>query len=74
MSIYTDLLAIGAEVDNHYADLYVKATKQALEVLVKHGCRFESFRSVVDGAQWFDVPFAFDPYWEGKLTAAGDIH
>lgn len=74
MSLYTDLVALGAEVDNHYSDLYVKATKQVLETLVKHGCRFTAFRSVVDGAQWFDIPFAFDPYWEGKLTKAGVQH
>lgn len=65
-SLYQDLKAAGCELDNHESDLYVLADDTALKVLDVHRVRRGMFRSSVDGAYWYEVPFAFDPWWDAR--------
>jgi hypothetical protein len=68
MSLYTDLLAAGVPLDNHRSDLYAKVTPES-RVLVdayEHRKNVTVFVSQVDGEPWYDIPFAFDPFWERK--------
>lgn len=71
MSLYQQLKAAGVPLSNHESDLYVKDTPEAVVILVANGktpgafgC--ERFRSRIDEAYWFDVPFMYDPYWEKR--------
>jgi len=64
-SIYSQLLALGAQMDNHRSDLYVKRTPETAALL---GSRegVTVFTCQLDGKLWYDVPFAFEPYWDAK--------
>jgi hypothetical protein len=70
-SIYSRLVAAGCQIDSHESDLYVKASPEALAVIrqfeaeggVTHRKRFTS---QIDGTEWYDLPFAFDPFWAKK--------
>ncbi len=67
MSIYTDFVKAGCEIDHHESDLYVKDSAVARDVIVaaQKECElvpFEVFTGT-DGRQWLDLPFAYDPFW-----------
>jgi len=68
MSLYTDLIAAGVPVDNHESDLYCLASDEARRLIVAHNMRGTSFLSAFDGRVWFDVPFAYDPWWEARTV------
>jgi len=63
---YAELLAIGAEIDSHEADLYVRATPETVKLVKNTGWGFTYFKSEIDGRLWLDVPFAFIPFWGKK--------
>ena len=67
---YAELLAIGAELDNHESDLYAKASPEVLAVVKDTGWNFTTFRSQIDGKLWLDIPFAYLPFWERKQRSA----
>ena len=76
-SLYQRLKDAGAEIDNHYSDLYVKKTPKVDEIIkqakidgVVHSTG-SPFRNNVDGKTWIDIPFQFDPYWEKKGAIQG---
>lgn len=66
MTIHQKLKAAGCEISNHESDLYVKATKESREILkdYEHRGTVTNFTNQIDKQQWFEVPFAFDPFWE----------
>lgn len=67
MSLYKDLRAAGIPIDHHESDLYVLATPAARSLIKKHGIKAPgSFKSDVDGMIWFDIPFAYEPFWDKK--------
>ena len=69
-TIYKQAVAAGIEIDHHESDLYLKDCKESREVLTgyRFGCNVRRFVSQVDGAMWFDVPFAYDPFWAAKTV------
>lgn len=68
MSLYTDLLAAGVPLENHRSDLYAKVipASRALIQAYEHRQNVRMFTSQIDGEPWYDIPFAFDPFWERK--------
>jgi len=71
-NLYHELKEAGCEIDNHESDLYVKDTDKSRKIITKHGLKFDGwtvqgFRSQIDGERWFDIPFAFTPYWDKRL-------
>lgn len=70
LSIYKQIVLTipASEIDHHESDLYVKRT-QASQAIVQHcnrsgiGC----FRH--QGAAWWDIPFAYEPFWEKGVIA-----
>lgn len=76
-TLYEALHAAGVPLDSHESDLYVKDTPEARAILVAHGkcpgawgC--EAFTSNIEPRDcWFDVPFAFDPYWQQRQNEPG---
>lgn len=66
-TLYEALVAAGAKIENHASDLYTpvcEATRELLNQYPEH--RASVFTSQIDGQLWYDVPFAFLPYWEAK--------
>lgn len=78
MSLYTELVAAGIEVSNWQSDLYFPVTKEAREILARHPVQkanATTFKSQTTGRPYYDVPFAYDPFWEARrprLTADSD--
>lgn len=66
MSLYTDLIEAGQPVSNWQSDLYCPVNEVTCALLKKHDKLATTFTNQVDGGLWFDVPFAFDPYWEQR--------
>ena len=72
MSLYTELVAAGIETSNRYSDLYFPVSEESTKILTaysKEKSIAQRFKSNIDGVMTYEVPFAFDPYWEGKLNA-----
>jgi hypothetical protein len=61
----------GIPYDHHESDLYVLVTPESQKILVEClGPRPNgicTFTSQIDGKLWYDVPFAYRPFWEAKL-------
>lgn len=74
MTLYQELIAAGVEVSNHESDLYCPVTEQTTALLKKHdktmATKFRNQRPPNVGQWWYDVPFAFDPWWEARASKA----
>ena len=48
------------------SDLYLKVTPASKKLLENfEGGRYvQTFRDQIDGELWFDIPFAYIPFWE----------
>lgn len=68
MSLYSELKGAGIKLDNHFSDLYFECTELSTKILKRHPeCRTaQTFISRLDKKRWYEVPFAYVPYWEGK--------
>lgn len=77
LSFYSALKSAGIEMDSHASDLYVPVTPESTAILAKYPDQqntASTFLSAIDGRRHYDVPFAFEPYWEkGSLNAAVNI-
>lgn len=78
MTLYQQLKAIGAEIENHQSDLYVKSTPEVDKIIVEYAkeqgefapgkpkfCS-SKFISPIDKKVWWDIFGAYDPFWESK--------
>jgi len=72
-SLYHRLVDAGFEIDHHESDLYVRVTDESRAII--EGWMAESglgrdflstFVSDIDKKRYFDVPFAFQPYWDAR--------
>lgn len=66
-TLFDKVVEAGLEYDNHYSDLYIKVSDKARELLHAYpfGRQVKSFTGT-DGEFWYEVPFAFDPFWQGE--------
>jgi len=55
-------------IDHHSygSDLYLKVTptSKKLSASFEGGRYVQIFRDQIDGELWFDIPFAYIPFWE----------
>ena len=58
----------GNEIDHHQSDLYLKVTPISQELVNNYEFKgnVKRFYSRVDNSSWFDIPFAYSPYWMRK--------
>jgi hypothetical protein len=71
MTIYEDMRAAGLEIHNHCSDLYVEINDTSREILDKpehelHKRNATGFMCQVTHKMHFDIPFAYEPYWESR--------
>lgn len=68
MSIYTEMKEAGVKMSSHESDLYVPVNEvtSALVSVYEHMNNVTTFISNIDRKAWYDIPFAFDPYWEKR--------
>ena len=53
------------EIDHHQSDLYLKVTPISEELVKNFEFKnnVKRFYSRVDNSSWFDIPFAYTPFW-----------
>lgn len=75
MSIYTDAKALGIPIASHESDLYLKATPEARKLVAayEHKQNVTTFNSSDGTGVWFDVPFAYDLFWEKRATPRANV-
>jgi hypothetical protein len=66
MTIYEALQAAGATLDSHESDLYVFDTPAVRKLFQDFAVSATPFRHDVTNELWWDIAFAFDPWWEAK--------
>lgn len=67
-TIYEQLKAAGVPLNSHESDLYAKVTPESKAIVEKweHFQNASQFTSQIDGQRWYDLPFAYDPFWKAK--------
>ena len=55
----------GIEHDSHCSDLYLPVTDETKAMIADYEFKgnVTIFTSEIDGTLWYDIPFAFDPFW-----------
>ena len=73
MSLYDHMKLNGVEIDNHESDLYVPVSPVTAHFIARyeHKANVTTFVSAIDGKLWYDIPFAYMPFWERKQSGAG---
>ena len=68
MNIYQQLTEAGCQISNHYSDLYVEVSEASRKIIRDYEflSKVQVFRNNLDGRLWYDIPFAYEPYWEEK--------
>lgn len=70
--LYDEIIKVTqpCERDHHYSDLYVKDSPEVRKILYryKYFSNVTTFRDQTDKrrALWYDIPFAYLPYWQGQ--------
>lgn len=70
--IYERAVTQGLERDHHESDLYLKVTtdSQALVRQYKFRANVTTFVSQIDRCLWYDIPFAYQPFWNRAAKRA----
>jgi hypothetical protein len=71
-TIYEQLKSAGVPLDNHYSDLYAQVTPESTAILreYEYWGQVTTFVHQVAGQGWYDIPFAFDPYWARRKATS----
>jgi hypothetical protein len=68
MTIYDQMKAAGVQISNHESDLYVPVNP--ISTAIVNAYEFKSnvtiFTSNSDKKPWYDIPFAYSPFWRSK--------
>ena len=69
MSIYTELKEAGVLLDYHESDLYAKKCPESIAIIEKYEFKnnVRLFWDSINKEPWYDIPFAFDPFWERRI-------
>jgi hypothetical protein len=71
MSLYEKLKEAGIKLDSHESDLYFEMSGRAMRIATQFSVEMKAATvfTGTDGKLWVDVPFAYQPWWEGKVGA-----
>lgn len=63
---YREVLELGVQVESHYGDLYIPVTPETTDLVARYGSApsVAVFKSQIEGNDWYDIPFAYVPWWE----------
>jgi hypothetical protein len=63
----------GLEHSNHSSDLYIPVNAETMGFIKDYEFRVNvtRFTSNIDGKPWYDVPFAYMPFWD-KVSARAE--
>ena len=69
-TIYQEMVKHNIPTDSHESDLYVLKTPES-EAIIRnwdYAYGVTTFVSQIDNRVWFDIPFAYSPWWESRLS------
>jgi hypothetical protein len=71
MIIFEIVKSEGIDYSNHESDLYIPVTERTKELIKDYEFKTNvtTFVSNIDQKLWYDVPFAYLPYWHSKQKA-----
>lgn len=74
-TLFQEIVEAGIPYSNHESDLYVPVTEQTTALIVKHdrlgtATTFRNQRPPNVGERWYDLPFAYEPFWEARQKRA----
>ena len=66
MDIYEQLKKANIPLDHHASDLYAKVTPESQKIIESYPGKSHvtTFISNLDFESWYDIPFAYTPFWE----------
>lgn len=72
--IYSIVIAENIPHASHYSDLYIPVTPRTTQIVHDHAKALKTkglgmvktFKNQVEGGLWYDIPFAYTPYWDAK--------
>lgn len=70
--IYDAMVAVlpPEHIDHHDSDLYVKMTPETSAIINRSGLirghGYTVFTDQITGTLWYDIAFAYSPYWEER--------
>ena len=69
MGIYQKLKEANIKLDHHESDLYALKCPESKAIIEKYAFKrnVSVFKSKIDGKMWYEIPFAFTPYWERRI-------
>ncbi len=67
MIIFKNAIALGIKIDHKGSDLYIPVTDETRKLVSDYEYKqgVTTFTSQIDGGLWYDIPFAYDPFFEG---------
>ncbi len=68
MNIFEEIKKVGVEYSSWQSDLYFPKNKTTDEIVSRYEFKgnVTTFKDNITGNTWYDVPFAYDPFWESK--------
>ena len=73
--IYKAMKDAKVEIDNHCSDLYVPVNEKTRAIVneYQYKCNVTMFTNQIDGKPWYDVPFAYEPYYAPMIKRAEQL-
>jgi hypothetical protein len=65
-TLYREVVKRKIEHSNHYSDLYLPKTSETIRLCSYFNVTPTIFTNNIDGKQWLDIPFMFEPYWNER--------
>ena len=58
------------QIGSWTSDLQCKVMKDTTAVIDRYKYKHlvTTFRSAIDGTLWYEIPFAYTPWWEGRCN------
>lgn len=67
IELYDEIVKVTTEGQrgNWTSDLQCKVTKETMRVIDRYHYKYlvTTFHSALDGTLWYEIPFAFTPWW-----------
>lgn len=73
-NIYSEIRKLGIQYAALASDLYIPVNEQTKQLIAhyEHKCNVTTFVDNITGTLWYEIPFAFTPYWD-NILANGDM-
>lgn len=65
-TIYAECCERHIPMSNHQSDLYIPVTPETTELVKYYKCCYGTFVNQIDKHLWYDVYFAYIPWWNNR--------